>query len=1015
MNNTIRTGMLAGLSCLAAALTLLPVSNVMAEDIIEEIVVTGSYIKRDSFDSSSPITIVDQASIAANATPNLGEVLVAQTFNYGTDFQANTYSARFQLGNISQANLRGLGAGATLDLIDGKRTNNPFLSNSLPQIAIKRIDILKDGASALYGTDAVAGVVNLITRKNFTGITMSLFHTEDKAGDFDEQQFEFLAGSATDNGHITFAGRYATRSALEQVDRPIYLRQGFERSGTGNPGDWLVPVRDGTGAMVDQNPLLPGIQGSRQVDPGCGAFNGPGGTDVGSKMNYISGDRNSSGTNCRLHFGEWWNFMNPQDQYSVWMNYRYDFSDTIHNVLEITYSRLETESRGSIQNPGGRTEEFPIVPGDHPGNPFRAFGDANANGILDQGEQLYAMDANGDGIPDRGTLDLNGDGLMDVLLHSDPFNPNGGGIAFNEDVDVIALRAMGKLGTRATPINSDSSNSGNATFDQTDFRIVNTLTIEFPRNDWELQLGIVWEKWDWVFSQKNTSQSALINGLNGSLKTDPTLDVTSFWNPFATQQLACVDRVCSETGTPDFVNTQGVMDAINITANDVEVFEFFSFSAIVTGDIYELPAGTMAAAFGIEYRKDERDTDLNSQQNRCDWHEGGCGFDWNESQDVNSVFYELIIPVLSEGAAGDLEVQLAGRYVDYGGNIGSDFNPKFAGLWQPSDWLSIRGSWSSAFIAPTLEDQFEPEDCGLQTANDPITGDSSNSFRVACVGGNPDLKPEEADVWNIGFSVSLFDGDLTIGIDYSVFDFTDRIAETALNNVITQDFNNFVAAGLTPANPVDVQTWLNSPASDPAIIRDITGVITRVLTTRLNATKMEHRAFDFYSRYHLNLSSWGSFIFDLNATLVDEYSYDLGPGLPSGDAAGSQNEQLIDIPPIPELRVTGTINWTLNNHSAMLRVRWIDEFDLSFNSSALFGGQLFFNGTDKADDIFYTDVKYAYTFTDLLGNDLETTLEIGGRNIFDEFPEPQFNLGGLETFVHDIRGAMWYVRINQDI
>ena len=76
---------------------------------------------------------------------------------------------------------------------------------------------------------------------------------------------------------------------------------------------------------------------------------------------------------------------------------------------------------------------------------------------------------------------------------------------------------------------------------------------------------------------------------------------------------------------------------------------------------------------------------------------------------------------------------------------------------------------------------------------------------------------------------------------------------------------------------------------------------------------------------------------------------------------------------------------------------------------------MFFNGTDKADDIFYTDVKYAYTFTDLLGNDLETTLEIGGRNIFDEFPEPQFNLGGLETFVHDIRGAMWYVRINQDI
>ena len=416
------------------------------EGVIEEIVVTGSYIKRDSFDSSSPLTIVDQEAISANATPNLGEVLVAQTFNYGTDFQTNTYSARFQLGNISQSNLRGLGPGATLDLIDGKRTNNPFLSNAMPQIAIERIDILKDGASALYGTDAVAGVVNLIPRKDFNGIKTSLFFTQDEGADFNETQLEILAGSETENGHFTLAGRYSTRGTLEQVERPKFLREGFERSGTGNPGDWLVPGRDATGAIVSSR---------RQTDPGCGVFDGPGGTDVGSKMNHVSGDVGTTGgqPNCRLHFGEWWNFMNPQDQYSMWMNYSYDFSETIHNDLDIIYARLETDSRGSIQNPGGRTEEFPIVLGGHPGNPFRAFGDSNGNGTLDQGEQLFAQDANGDGIPDRGTIDANGDGVLDVILHADPFNPNGGGIAFNEDVDVIALRAMGKLGTQASAIN----------------------------------------------------------------------------------------------------------------------------------------------------------------------------------------------------------------------------------------------------------------------------------------------------------------------------------------------------------------------------------------------------------------------------------------------------------------------------------------------------------------------------------------------------------------------------------
>lgn len=76
---------------------------------------------------------------------------------------------------------------------------------------------------------------------------------------------------------------------------------------------------------------------------------------------------------------------------------------------------------------------------------------------------------------------------------------------------------------------------------------------------------------------------------------------------------------------------------------------------------------------------------------------------------------------------------------------------------------------------------------------------------------------------------------------------------------------------------------------------------------------------------------------------------------------------------------------------------------------------MFFNGTLVMDDILYTDVNYSYTFTDLFGGDRETTVEVGGRNVFDEFPDPIFNLGGIETYVHDIRGRTWYVRIGQDI
>ena len=95
---------------------------------------------------------------------------------------------------------------STLNLIDGKRVIETNLVGSIPSVAIARMDILKDGASALYGTDAVAGVINVITRKNFSGVKTSFFFNEsDERDDFQEQVYDIIAGSDTENGHITMA------------------------------------------------------------------------------------------------------------------------------------------------------------------------------------------------------------------------------------------------------------------------------------------------------------------------------------------------------------------------------------------------------------------------------------------------------------------------------------------------------------------------------------------------------------------------------------------------------------------------------------------------------------------------------------------------------------------------------------------------------------------------------------------------------------------------------------------
>ncbi|MDH5737870.1 MAG: TonB-dependent receptor, partial [Gammaproteobacteria bacterium] len=611
-------------------------------------------------------------------------------------------------------------------------------------------------------------------------------------------------------------------------------------------------------------------------------------------------------------------------------------------------------------------------------------------------------------------LDANGDGIMDVILSATPFAAGPNSIPFNEDVDVIALRAFGKIGllpgaNQPSSLNGDGSNTGNASYDVLNYRLVDTLTWDIPDSGWTVSISGQYQANHLVFEQKNTSQSALIQGLMGELKADPTDASTSYWNPFATQALTCTDRVCSFTGTPDYANTVSVLDAVNIQTHDISDLTYSALEIVATGDLFELTGGAAQVALGAEYRRTDVDVDLNSNYNQCNWHEGGCGFDWEATEEVDSLFFELYLPLTQE-----LEITLSGRHSDYGSDVGDSFDPKVSILYQPTDMISLRANWSTAFIAPTLEDRFEPEDCGLETAPDPLTNDTANSFRVACVSGNPNLEPETADVFNVGAMLSLLDGSLTLGIDYNVYDFEDRIAQTTMNQVLSLDYQAFLAAGFTAGVPADVAAWMADPRSDDNIQRDITGVVTRVTTSKLNAQKMKHVAFDYYASYDLDLIDFGHFNFKLEATQVDEYSYDLGLGLPPGDGVGMQNEDVIEIPPMPEWRMTFTTNWFKDNHSALLRLRYTDEFELDFNSKALQGAQKFFYGSLTMDSILYTDVNYRYTFDSLLG-DRQTVLEVGGRNIFDEMPDPIFNLGGIESFVHDIRGRMWYMRVTQDI
>ena len=204
------------------------------EDLIEEVVVTGSYLKRTAADSPSPLSIVTSADIEDLGASDVSEIIQAMPWSSGSQSRAATFQGNGADGRNS-INLRNLGHGATLPLINGKRQVPSWYNDRgnasvnvnglIPNIAIERIEIVKDGASALYGSDAVAGVVNFITKRNFEGMDFSYQYTQDQeTGEGGTGTFGVIWGVQGDKG-----GLVASASVLNRGE--INVDDNYERYG----------------------------------------------------------------------------------------------------------------------------------------------------------------------------------------------------------------------------------------------------------------------------------------------------------------------------------------------------------------------------------------------------------------------------------------------------------------------------------------------------------------------------------------------------------------------------------------------------------------------------------------------------------------------------------------------------------------------------------------------------------------------------------------------------------------
>jgi outer membrane receptor protein involved in Fe transport len=369
-----------------------------AAEGIEEFVVTGSYLPRLSqFDAPAPLTTVTRENLQAQGANEIGDVIEDLTINTGSQNNPDAFTQNFSTGT-SNINLRGLGVSSTLVLINGRRQTHSAVatdrgenfvdtSSLPPMIVFDRIEILKDGATALYGSEAVAGVANFISRIGFTGLDLEVgiqavdgYPTEDK-------EISVLWGGGSDATHVLVAASYLDRDPLTTNDRRLSL-PADDTSQAGNPGSFLVPTIPAnpsyaavwTGAFdSDRNnvadalqhragyPAVPGAPLPVFPDPDCAVIAAQDPNVVPATVLPPPPLPQIPVGLCQFDFGRFYSLVPEEERASAYVEVSHDFSDRLRMRFELHNADNEASRNNSPSFPFA---QFPAVSVTHPDNPY---------------------------------------------------------------------------------------------------------------------------------------------------------------------------------------------------------------------------------------------------------------------------------------------------------------------------------------------------------------------------------------------------------------------------------------------------------------------------------------------------------------------------------------------------------------------------------------------------------------------------------------------------------------------
>jgi outer membrane receptor protein involved in Fe transport len=838
---------------------------------LEEITVTGSRIKKKDFTSNAPVATVGFEQIELTGTVNTESLLntLPQTVP-GLDRTSNNPG-----NGTATVDLRGLGSNRTLVLINGTRVvptsaNGTVDINSIPNALIQNIEVLTGGASAVYGSDAVAGVVNFILKDDFEGVNVNAGFEQTFDGDAGIYSADITLGAnvADGRGNVTFNFAYTDREELFQGDRDFAETALFDNAA----GDGLEP---GGSSGVPQTSIFNSGFGAEFPNSSGIIF----GTDGSVREFVTSGQTNDFYNYAPVNY-----IQLPQKRYQGTALGHFDISDkaTVYGRFMYTSSKVPQQL---APTPIFQTSTFTLD-----GSPF-----------ITAAAQQSISDGIGDGV------DTDGDGIDDTAT-------------------ALVRRRLREVGERFSDDNySTYQIQAGLKGDITDSWSYDAYLQVGEVNASTTQLGNV--------NRDRFDQALLLD-----LAADPTGGTCQDTSANGSTSGCSPINIFGEGNI-----SQAGADFLKVAVASAADYSQNVYGLNFTGDLgsLELPGGAIGVAMGVE--RIENSFSFRPSQDLA----AGTIAGFNGSPPVSgsyandSLYVEMYLPILSGVSFFEqLDMELAWRTSDYT-TSGKVDAYKISGSWAPIADFRVRGGYNRAVRAPGIGELFSPQGEGFPGATDPCSANGNPDAATAAIcagtgvpaaaigspainlaagqvrqvsGGNPDLQPEVADTYTVGFVVqpSALEG-VSLSLDYFNIEIEDYIA----------------SFGGGAANTLNICYDAANPAGGlgsafcNVVNRRGDGTIEGVYLTTANVASQTLKGYDILGSYDFDMLGGDARISYVGTyteeSLFTAFPGDTGPIECAGKFGVSCGE------PLPEYGHRATFRWSGDKITGQLLWRYVGE------------------------------------------------------------------------------------------